>query len=88
MIMRHNSVRIKAPKGQMVVSRERRSVGYLVRCPKQDAHLYELMPEEEALALEAQWKAEDEERYRKEEEEYRKARESEEAAHAPSAPTN
>ena len=44
----------------MVVSRERRSVGYLVRCPKKDAHLYELMPEEEALALEAQWKAEDE----------------------------
>nr|DAJ36748.1 MAG TPA: hypothetical protein [Bacteriophage sp.] len=67
--MRHNSVRIKAPKGQMVVSRERRSVGYLVRCPKQYAHLYELMPEEEALALEAQWKAEDEERYRKEREE-------------------
>lgn len=44
----------------MVVSREKRSVGYLVRCPKQDAHLYELMPEEEARALEAQWKAEDE----------------------------
>lgn len=44
----------------MVVSRERRSVGYLVRCPKQDAHLYELMPEEEARALEAQWIAEDE----------------------------
>jgi hypothetical protein len=53
-------VRIKAPKGQMVVSRERRSVGYLVRCPKQDAHLYELMDEAEARALEAQWKAEDE----------------------------
>ena len=86
--MRHNSVRIKAPAGQIVVSRERRSVGYLGRCPKQDAHLYELMPEEEALALEAQWKAEDEERYRKEEEEYRKAREREEASHAPSAPTN
>lgn len=65
--MRHNSVRIKAPKGQMVVSRERRTVGYLVRCPKNDAHLYELMPEEEALALEAQWKAEDKERRRKEE---------------------
>ena len=44
----------------MVVSRERRSVGYLVRCPKQDAHLYELMPEDEARALDAQWKAEDE----------------------------
>ncbi len=60
---REHSVRIKAPKGQMVVrrgSRESRSVGYLVRCPKQDAHLYELMPEEEARALEAQWKAEDE----------------------------
>ena len=57
---RTHSVRIKAPKGQMVVSRERRSVGYLVRCPKQDAHLYELMPEEEARDLEAQWKEEDE----------------------------
>lgn len=57
---RSHSVRIKAPKGQMVVSRERRIVGYLVRCPKQDAHLYELMPEEEARALEAQWQAEDE----------------------------
>lgn len=65
---RSHSVRIKAPKGQMVVSRERRSVGYLVRCPKQDAHLYELMPEEEARALEVQWKDEDEERRRKEEE--------------------
>lgn len=61
MIMRRtHSVRIKAPKGQMVVSRERRSVGYLVRCPKDEAHLYELMPEEEARALEEQWKAEDE----------------------------
>lgn len=80
MIMRHNSVRIKAPKGQMVVSRERRSVGYLVRCPKQDAHLYELMPEEEALALEAQWKAEDEERYRKEREE-EEARRTNNSAH-------
>lgn len=57
---RSHSVRIKAPNGQMVVSRERRSVGYLVRCPKDEAHLYELMPEEEALALEAQWIAEDE----------------------------
>ena len=31
-----------------------------MRCPKGDAHLYELMPEEEARALEAQWIAEDE----------------------------
>ena len=65
---RSHSVRIKAPKGQMVVSREKRSVGYLVRCPKQDEQLYELIPEEEALALEAQWKTEDEDRRRKEEE--------------------
>lgn len=57
---RSHSVRIKAPNGQMVVSREKRSVGYLVRCPKGEAHLYELMPEEEARALEAQWKSEDE----------------------------
>lgn len=56
---RSHSVRIKSPKGQMVVSRERRSVGYLVRCPKQDAHLYELMPEDEARALEKQWQEED-----------------------------
>lgn len=79
--MRHNSVRIKAPKGKMVVSRELRTVGYLVRCPKQYAHLYELMPEAEALALEAQWKAEDQERARREEEAYRKAREQQEAPH-------
>lgn len=64
---RSHSVRIKAPKGQMVVSRERRSVGYLVRCPKQDAHLYELMPEEEARALEVQWHAEDEAKIKTEE---------------------
>lgn len=64
---RTHSVRIKASKGQMVVSRERRSVGYLVRCPKQDAHLYELMPEEEARALEAQWQAEDEAKSKPEE---------------------
>lgn len=57
---RSHSVRIKAPKGQMVVSREKRSVGYLVRCPKQDEHLYELMDEAEARALEKQWREEDE----------------------------
>lgn len=57
---RSHSVRIKAPKGQMVVSREKRSVGYLVRCPKQDEQLYELMDEAEARALEKQWREEDE----------------------------
>lgn len=63
----------------MVVSREMRTVGYLVRCPKENEPLFELMPEEEALALEAQWKAEDEALYRKE---------LEESMHSPSAPTN
>ena len=57
---RSHSVWIKAPKGQMVVSREKRSVGYIVQCPKREAHLYELMDEAEARALETQWKAEDE----------------------------
>ena len=57
---RSHSVWIKAPKGQMVVSREKRSVGYIVQCPKREAHLYELMDEAEARALEAQWIAEDE----------------------------
>ena len=56
---RSHSVWIKAPKGQMVVSRENRSVGYIVQCPKGDAHLYEIMPEAEARDLEDQWKAED-----------------------------
>lgn len=78
--MRHNSVRIKAPKGQMVVSREMRIVGYLVRCPKENEHLFELMDEAEALALEAQWKAEDEARYRKEREE-EEARRTNNSAH-------
>ena len=57
---RSHSVWIKAPKGQMVVSRENRSVGYIVQCPKREAHLYELMDEAEARALETQWKSEDE----------------------------
>lgn len=64
-----NSVIIQSQNGEMVVSRDMRSVGYLVQCPEQDAHLYEIMPEDKARELEAQWKAEDEERYRKELEE-------------------
>lgn len=54
------SVRIKAPKGKMVVCRERRTIGRLVRTRAEDAHLYELMDEAEAIALEKQWKEEDE----------------------------
>lgn len=61
------SVRIKAPKGKMVVCRERRTIGRLVRTRAEDAHLYELMDEAEALALEKQWKAEDEAKHKPEE---------------------
>lgn len=52
------SVKIRAPKGKMVVSRTRKTIGVLVRCPKEDEHLYEIMDKAEALALEDQWKAE------------------------------
>ena len=52
------SVKIRAPKGKMVVSRTRKTIGVLVRCPKEDEHLYEIMDKAEALALEAQWEAE------------------------------
>lgn len=53
--------------GYMHVNAEHRIVVYFGYCPKVDVHLWVLTPEEEALALEAQWKAEDEERRRKEE---------------------
>ena len=49
------SVRIKAPKGKMVVSRVRKTIGLLVRPPKEDAHLYEIMDEAEAYALDREW---------------------------------
>ena len=83
---RSHSVVFKAPEGQMVVSREKRSVDYLVRCSKGEAHLYELMSEAEARDLEAQWKEEDKAKA-KAEAEAGEARESEEASHAPNAPS-
>lgn len=80
-------IELIATEGFAYVNRSHRLIGYYLYCPdQQSADLWVLTPEEEALTLEAQWKAEDEERYRKEEEEYRKEREREEAA--PSAPTN
>ena len=80
-------IELIAPEGFAYVNRSHRLIGYCLYCPDQAAaELWVLTPEAEALALDAQWKAEDEARYRKEEEEYRKAREREEAA--PSAPTN
>ena len=52
------SVRIKAPKGKMVVSRVRKTIGRLVQTPKEDAHLYEIMDEAEAYALDREWNPE------------------------------
>nr|DAQ97837.1 MAG TPA: hypothetical protein [Caudoviricetes sp.] len=49
------SVRIKAPEGKMVVSRVRKTIGRLVRTPKEDAPLYEIMDEAEAYALDREW---------------------------------
>ena len=39
----------------MVVSRVRKTIGRLVRTPKEDAHLYEIMDEAEAYALDREW---------------------------------
>lgn len=49
------SVRIKAPKGKMVVSRTRKTIGRLVRTSKEYAHLYEIMDEAEAYTLDREW---------------------------------
>ena len=49
------SVRIKAPKGKMVVSRVRKTIGRLVRTSKEEAPLYEIMDEAEAYALDREW---------------------------------
>ena len=39
----------------MVVSRVRKTIGRLVRTPKADAHLYEIIDEAEAYALDREW---------------------------------
>lgn len=62
-------IELIAPEGFAYVNRSHRLIGYYLYCPDQAAaDLWVLTPEDEALALEAQWKAEDEERRRKEEE--------------------
>lgn len=60
-------IELQEKAGYMYVNAEHGIVARFGYCPKDDAHLWVLTPEEEALALEAQWKAEDEERRRKEE---------------------
>lgn len=56
-------IELIAPDGFAYVNRSHRLIGYYLYCPdKQAADLWALTPEEEALALEAQWIAEDEEK--------------------------
>ena len=55
-------IELIAPDGYMYVNHSHRIMGYCQFCPDQQAaDLWALTPEEEALALEAKWKAEDEE---------------------------
>ena len=57
-------IELEEVAGYLYVNAEHRVVVYFGYCPKDDAHLWALTPEEEALALEAKWKAEDEEALR------------------------
>lgn len=53
-------VELKEVAGYMYVNAEHSIVARFGYCPKADAHLWVLTPEDEAIALEAQWIAEDE----------------------------
>lgn len=55
-------IELEEVAGYMHVNAEHRIVVYFGYCPKVDVHLWVLTPEEEALALEAQWIAEEEEK--------------------------
>lgn len=60
-------IELEEVAGYMHVNAGHRVVVYFGYCPKDDAHLWVLTPEEEALALEAQWIAEDEAKIKTEE---------------------
>ena len=53
-------IELKEVAGYLYVNAEHSIVVSFGYCPKDDAHLWVLTPEDEALALEAQWVAEDE----------------------------
>lgn len=52
-------IELKEVAGYLYVNAEHSIVVSFGYCPKDDAHLWVLTPEEEALDLEAQWQAED-----------------------------
>lgn len=60
-------IELIAPDGFAYVNRSHRLIGYYLYCPDQQAaDLWTLTPKEEAIALEAQWKAEDKEKLKRE----------------------
>lgn len=62
-------IELQEKAGYMYVNDEHSIVVSFGYCPKDDAHLWVLTPEDEALALEKQWKAEDKEALRQQMEE-------------------
>ena len=60
-------IELIAPDGFAYVNRSHRLIGYYLYCPDQQAaDLWTLTPKEEAIALDAQWKAEDKEKLKRE----------------------
>lgn len=57
-------IELKEVAGYLYINAEHRIVVRFGYCPEDDAHLWALTPEDEALALEKQWKAEDKEALR------------------------
>ena len=60
-------IELEEVAGYMYVNAGHRVVVYFGYCPKVDADLWALTPEAEALVLEAQWIAEDEDKIKTEE---------------------
>lgn len=59
-------IELKEQAGYMYINATHRLIAYFVYCPDTDARLWVLTPEEEALALEAKWRKEDDERLKRE----------------------
>lgn len=53
-------IELEEQAGFMYVNATHRIIAYFVYCPDAAAKLWVLTPEDEALALEKQWKSEDE----------------------------
>lgn len=60
-------IELEEQAGFMYVNATHRIIAYFVYCPEAAAKLWVLTPEDEALALEAQWRAEAEAKAKAEE---------------------